>query len=237
MILIPAIDLKQGRCVRLYQGNYKKETEYSKDPVTVARSFEESGAQKLHVVDLDGAVRGQSRNFPIIADICKAVSIPVECGGGIRDCATVQRFIDAGVSEVILGTIVLNNPDETLRAIKTCGADKILIGLDFQDDSLAVKGWKELIPGSVVDEINRWHSEGIRRVVLTDISRDGTMQGPNIPAFREIARSTEVYITAAGGISRPDDIHRMKELEPLGVDSVISGKAIYEKRVRIEDFI
>lgn len=236
MFLIPAIDIKQGRCVRLYQGKYDKSTEYSADPVAVACDFEARGAKKLHVVDLDGAILDSSRNFGVIEEICQRVSIPVECGGGIRDVKTALNFLHAGASEIILGTVVIQNPELAQQIIKECKSVNVQIGLDFSGNRIAVRGWRELVPGSVVDEISTWGSEGIQRFILTDITRDGTMRGPNIAAFRSIAEKTGVNITAAGGIARPEDIQQLEKLEPLGVDRVISGKAVYEGTVRIEDF-
>lgn len=237
MLLIPAIDLKNGKCVRLYQGKFDRETLYSDDPVSVAVSFEKRGARRLHVVDLDGAYIEKSPNFHIIRDICQSVSIPVECGGGIRDLDTANRFLNAGISEIILGTLVIKEPLKAAEIVKKCGPDRVQIGFDFKDDSIAVNGWKELVPGSVTDEINKWHEGGVSRFILTDITKDGTMEGPNIEALRTIAATTEAHITAAGGVSKPDDIKELAALEPLGVDRVISGKAIYENTIRLEDFL
>lgn len=236
MLLIPAIDIKQGRCVRLYQGKYDKETVYATDPVAVARDFEARGAKRLHVVDLDGAVIDSSRNFTIIKNICKNVKIPVECGGGIRNVETAEKFLIAGVSEIILGTIIIQNPEIAKYIITVCGQSKIQIGLDFSGEKIAVKGWKKLISRSITDEINFWKNQGIQRFILTDINRDGTMDGPNIQAFKFIAEKTNIKITAAGGVSQTDDIMQLMELEPLGVDRVISGKAVYENKIKIEDF-
>jgi len=237
MILVPAIDLKQGRCVRLFQGQYENETEYSRDPVKTAIGFEAQGAKRLHVVDLDGAVLGESGNFSVISEICAAVNIQVEIGGGIRDLKTAQRLLDAGVSEVILGTIVIQEPEEARLIIRECGADFVQVGLDFKENEIGVRGWREMVPGSVNDEIKKWQGEGISRFILTDITKDGTMNGPNIESLEEIARNAEAKITAAGGISCPQDVYTLQKLEKYGVDRVISGKAIYENKIMLKEFI
>ncbi len=237
MELIPAIDIRVGRCVRLFQGKYDDVTEYGDDPVAVAQDFEARGATRLHVVDLDKAVIDTSSNFDIIANICRAVKMPVECGGGIRDSEYACQLIEAGVSEVILGTVVIKNPDLAEAIIESTGRQHVQIGLDFLEDKIAIKGWKELVEGSVIDEIKKWQNKGIQRYILTDINRDGAMTGPNIEAYRVIAEKTNTGITASGGVSKPEDIKQLLPLESFGVDRVISGKAVYEGTIRIEDFV
>ena len=236
MLLIPAIDIRNGRCVRLYQGKFDKETVYNADPVSVALDFENRGAKRLHVVDLDGAAGYLKNNLSIIRKICENTQIPVECGGGVGDLKTAEAFISSGVSEVILGTIVIKKPDNARELIKNIGIDKIQIGLDYSGEKIAVSGWKELIKGSVCDEIEKWGNEGVQRFILTDITRDGTMLGPGFSLLRKIAGKVNVKITAAEGVSGPEDITKLSELETLGVDRVISGKAVYEGKIRIEDY-
>jgi len=236
MMLIPAIDLKRGRCVRLYQGKYDRETAYSADPVRVARDFEKRGARRIHLVDLDSAVTGSSEHFPLIRKICRSVNIPVECGGGIRDNETAYRYLDAGAAEVILGTVVMRYPETALEILGDCGPDRVQIGFDFDGDNIFVKGWTEHIRSSVTGEIMRWKKHGIRRFILTDITKDGAMKGPNMRVLKAVAERTGGMITAAGGVSGREDIYRLAELEPLGIDRVISGKAIYEGAVLLEDF-
>lgn len=236
MLLIPAIDIRNGKCVRLFQGRFDKETVYSTDPVSVALDFENRGAKRLHVVDLDGAAGNPKKNLSIIRKICKSIQIPIECGGGIRDLKTAEMFIDSGVTEVILGTIVIKNPDKTRELIGKVGIEKIQIGLDYSGEKIAVSGWKELVKGSVNEEIEKWKNEGVKRFILTDVTRDGTMQGPGVSMLRKIAGKAHVKITAAGGVSGPEDITKLSELNDLGVDRVISGKAVYEGTIRIEDY-
>ncbi|MFC1553781.1 1-(5-phosphoribosyl)-5-[(5-phosphoribosylamino)methylideneamino]imidazole-4-carboxamide isomerase [candidate division KSB1 bacterium] len=236
MLLVPAIDIKQRRCVRLYQGKYEKETEYNLDPVAVAVDFRKRGAKRLHVVDLDGAVKDKSSNLDIIRDICSNVDIPVEMGGGIRDIKSAKEIIDLGISEVILGTLVIKSPDTAVEIIKELGPERIQIGFDYSGDHIAVKGWQELVRGSVVNEIKKWQVYKVERYILTDITKDGTMIGPNVKSLKDIAEHTDVLITAAGGVSCPEDIEKLSSLENVGVDRVISGKAIYENKIRIEDY-
>jgi phosphoribosylformimino-5-aminoimidazole carboxamide ribotide isomerase len=237
MIVIPAIDIREGRCVRLFQGKYDEVTDYGDNPVGVARECEARGAKRIHVVDLDRAVKDSAGNFDIIKNICRSVAIPVECGGGVRTIQAAYDLIDAGVTEIIMGTVVIKDPDLTDKIIQSVGSDKVQIGFDFSGRKIAVKGWKELVEGSVVDEINQWHGRGVQRFIVTDINRDGTMEGPNIEAFRSIAEQTDVKITASGGVSKPEDIHQLRLLESSGVDRTISGKAIYEGTIMIEDFV
>lgn len=237
MMLIPAVDLKQGRCVRLYQGKYDEETHYSSDPVQVAEKFQERGAKRIHVVDLDGAFTGSGTGYGIIESICSTVNIPIEVGGGIRTVETAVGLLEKGVAEVILGTVVLENQVASHEIISGCGPDRVQIGFDFRNDMLAVRGWEKLVSGNVVDEIKKWQDSGIQRFILTDVLRDGTLSGPNIDAYTNIAQSTDVKITAAGGISSAEDIKALLPLEENGLDRVISGKAIYENTIRLEDFI
>ncbi len=237
MLLIPAIDIREGRCVRLFQGKYDEVSDYGGDPVAVAVEFEVRGAQRIHVVDLDRAVKDTGGNFDLIKNICGSVAIPVECGGGVRSPNAASDLIDAGAAEVIVGTVVIKDPEIADAIIQSVGSDRVQIGFDFSGTKLAVKGWKELVEGSIVDEINRWHGRGVQRFILTDITRDGTMEGPNIDAFQSIAEQTAVKITASGGVSKPEDIHQLQRLESSGVDRTISGKAVYEGTILIEDFV
>jgi phosphoribosylformimino-5-aminoimidazole carboxamide ribotide isomerase len=236
MLLIPAIDIKQGRCVRLYKGNYNSETSYGDNPCNIAVEFEKRGAKRLHIIDLDAAITEKSFNFPLVAEICKTVHIPIEFGGGVHTVKSAEKYLETGVSEVILGTIVVREPRIASEIIKICGNKYIQIGFDFLDKAIAVKGWQELIPLNVSNEILKWKDVGVERFILTDISKDGTLQGQNISVFYSIARKTQVKITVSGGISNPKDIEKLIQLESLGVDRVIVGKAIYEGTVTIEEF-
>ena len=231
MQLIPAIDLKNGSCVRLLQGNSDKETVYSNDPAGMAVKFEESGAKRLHLVDLDGAFQGISSNISSIRSILKNVSIPVQIGGGLRTEEDIDKMIDLGVSSVIIGTMAVNLPDVLEKLLNKYTDEQIILGIDSRNRKVSIEGWKENTQIHDVEFALRWKNFGIKRVVFTDISRDGMLSGPNLVALREMAENTRLKIVASGGVSSIEDIEQLKKLEPYGVDQVISGKAIYERKI------
>ena len=231
MLLIPAIDLKNGSCVRLLQGNSDKETVYSNDPAGMAVKFEESGAKRLHLVDLDGAFQGISSNISSIRSILKNVSIPVQIGGGLRTEEDIDNMIDLGVSSVIIGTMAVNLPDVLEKLLNKYTDEQIILGIDSRNRKVSIEGWKENTQIKDVEFALRWKNSGIKRVVFTDISRDGMLSGPNLVALREMADNTGLKIVASGGVSSLEDLEKLKKLEPYGVDQVISGKAIYERKI------
>ena len=231
MQLIPAIDLKNGSCVRLLQGNSDKETVYSNDPAGMAVKFEESGAKRLHLVDLDGAFQGISSNISSIRSILKNVSIPVQIGGGLRTEEDIDNMIDLGVSSVIIGTMAVNLPDVLEKLLNKYTDEQIILGIDSRNRKVSIEGWKENTQIHDVEFAKRWKNFGIKRVVFTDISRDGMLSGPNLVALREMAENTRLKIVASGGVSSLEDLEQLKKLEPYGVDQVISGKAIYERKI------
>ena len=231
MHLIPAIDLKNGSCVRLLQGNSDKETVYSNDPAGMAVKFEESGAKRLHLVDLDGAFQGISSNISSIRSILKNVSIPVQIGGGLRTEEDIDNMIDLGVSSVIIGTMAVNLPDVLEKLLNKYTDEQIILGIDSRNRKVSIEGWKENTQIHDVEFGLRWKNFGIKRVVFTDISRDGMLSGPNLVALREMAENTGLKIVASGGVSSLEDLEQLKKLEPYGVDQVISGKAIYERKI------
>ena len=231
MQLIPAIDLKNGSCVRLLQGNSDKETVYSNDPAGMAVKFEESGAKRLHLVDLDGAFQGLSSNISSIRSILKNVSIPVQIGGGLRTEEDIDNMIDLGVSSVIIGTMAVNLPDVLEKLLNKYTDEQIILGIDSRNRKVSIEGWKENTQIHDVEFGLRWKNFGIKRVVFTDISRDGMLNGPNLVALREMAENTGLKIVASGGVSSLEDLEQLKKLEPYGVDQVISGKAIYERKI------
>ncbi len=237
MIVIPAIDLKDGKCVRLLQGKATKETIYSDNPVEMAIMFEEAGAQCLHLVDLDGAFAGKSANLRSIFAIIQAVKIPVELGGGIRNRGDIKRMLEMGVSSVIVGTMAVKNPDVLESALKEFSGEKVILGIDSRDGKVAVSGWKEQTDFDDVKFGLHWKQLGIERIIFTDIARDGMLTGPNLPALRQFAEKTHLKITASGGISSKADIERVKSLESVGVDQVIVGKAIYEGKIRLNEIL
>ena len=234
MLLIPAIDLRKGSCVRLLQGESDKETVYSNDPAAMAVTFEEAGAKRLHLVDLDGAFQGERANISSIRSIIKNVSIPVQIGGGLRTEEDIDRMLALGVSAVIVGTMAVKHPDVLEKLLKKYTDEQIILGIDARNRKVSIEGWKECTEIQDVEFALRWKKSGIKRVVFTDISRDGMLSGPNLAALREMAEHTGLKIVASGGISSIDDLEQLKTLEPNGVDQAISGKAIYEGKIDLK---
>ena len=234
MLLIPAIDLKNGFCVRLLQGESDKETVYSNDPAAMAVKFEEAGAKRLHLVDLDGAFQGKVANISSICSILNNVSIPVQIGGGLRTEEDIERMLALGVSAVIVGTMAVKRPDVLEKLLKKYTDEQIILGIDARNRKVSIEGWKESTEIQDVKFALRWKNSGIKRVVFTDISRDGMLSGPNLAALREMAEHTGLKIVASGGISSMDDLEQLKTLEPNGVDQAISGKAIYEGKIDLK---
>ena len=234
MKIIPAIDLKNGRCVRLIQGKEDQETVYGEDPVETALGFEERGAQQIHLVDLDGAFRGESKNLEQVERIAGAVKVPLELGGGIRSLDDISRVFDLGVSFVIIGTIAVKNPKILEEAIRRFG-NQLILGLDAKDGKVAVSGWVEITEFSDEKFAIQWKQLGIDRVIYTDIARDGMLTGPNLSSLRRMAISTGLKVTASGGVSSLDDLKQLVELERDGVDEVIVGKAIYERQLDLRE--
>ena len=235
MLLIPAIDLKNGRCVRLLQGEADAETVYSHEPAAMARSFEDAGAKRLHLVDLDGAFRGQGTNLDSIHSILKTISIPVQLGGGLRTAENVEQMFELGVSSVIVGTMAVKNPDVLEGLIQRFSREKIFLGIDARNRKVSIEGWQE---GTEIDDVEfalRWKKLGTKRVIFTDIARDGMLSGPNLEALSDFARRTGLKIVASGGVSSMADLEQLKTLEAVGVDQVISGKAIYEGKLDLKE--
>ena len=231
MLLIPAIDLKNGHCVRLLQGEAGTETVYSNDPAAMALSFEKAGAKRLHLVDLDGAFRGQGANLGSIKSILTNISIPVQLGGGLRSAKDVEMMLELGISSVIVGTMAVKNPKILENLLQQFPGEKIILGIDVRNRKVAIEGWQK---GTEIEDVAfalGWKKLGIKRVVLTDIARDGMLIGPNLEALHDFASRTELKIVASGGVSSMADLELLKTLEADGVDQVISGKAIYEGKL------
>ena len=226
MEIIPAIDLKGGKCVRLEQGDMKKDTVFSHDPLATARRWEAEGATRLHLVDLDGAFRGKPVNREIVEKIVDALNIPVQVGGGIRDMETIDDYVAMGVNRVILGTIAQKSPKFVIKACEVYH-DRIVVGIDAKNGRVAVKGWAEVTEKSALELAAEYEDYGVAAIIYTDISKDGMMQGPNLEATRELALSVDIPIIASGGVSSLDDIRALLDLEKDGVEGVITGKAIY----------
>jgi phosphoribosylformimino-5-aminoimidazole carboxamide ribotide isomerase len=235
MLAIPAIDLKGGRCVRLFQGDPGRETVYSADPVAVARQWERLGAQLLHLVDLDGAFTGNSAHGSVMAEIGRAVTIPFQVGGGIRSREAVQRALDAGAARVILGTVIVQQPQLAAGLAAEFG-DKLLAGIDARDGLVAVQGWTEEAEIRAVELARRVEQWGIREIIYTDTQKDGTLSGPNLQGLEEILGAGTFKVIVAGGISSLDDLLALKPYAPR-VSGVIMGQALYAKRITLPEAI
>ena len=234
MILFPAIDLKEGKCVRLIEGRMDSATIYSDDPGSIARLWQEQGAQFIHVVDLDGAFAGQPRNRQAIAQIVKCVQVPVQVGGGIRDLATIEDLLSLGVNRVILGSAAIINPGLVAEAGQKYG-EKIVVGIDARDGLVAIQGWGETVEKTALELALEMKRMGIQRIVFTDIRRDGKLAGPNLAATGDLARDSGLKVIASGGVASLEDIRQLKKLEPQGVEGAIMGKALYTGAVKLPE--
>lgn len=223
LILLPAVDVKDGKAVRLVQGELSRETTYG-EPLDAALDFQKSGAQWLHLVDLDAAF-DRGSNHEILAEVVGKLDIKVELSGGIRDDASLERALATGCARINLGTAALENPDWTSRVIKKYGA-KIAVGLDVRGHTLAARGWTKE-GGNLFETIERLDKDGCSRYVVTDVAKDGTMQGPNLTLLREVASATKAPIIASGGVSTLDDIRALRALTEIGIEGSIVGKALY----------
>jgi phosphoribosylformimino-5-aminoimidazole carboxamide ribotide isomerase len=236
MIVIPAIDLKDGRCVRLFQGEMDRETVYFADPLEAAKHWAGEGAELIHVVDLNGAVEGRPVHTREIAAICKGISIPIELGGGLRSLAALAEAFALGVARAIVGTAAYDNP-EFLRQACEKFPGKIIVGIDARGGKVAVKGWKETTALDAVELARRVEGDGASRIIYTDIARDGTREGVNIDETRRVAQAVNIPVIASGGVATLDDIRRLKAIESDGVEGVIVGRALYTGAVRLREAV
>lgn len=223
MLILPAIDLYEGKAVRLYKGDYANMTVYSDDPLSVARDFEAAGAEWIHTVDLEGARDGTTPNLDVVASIARETSLKVEIGGGIRSLETVEKYLSAGVSRVIIGTAAVTDEDFLIRATSLY-REKIAVGADVRDGKVAIKGWLCDSGIELSDFLAKMQSHGIRTVICTDISRDGAMKGTNLGLYASLARNFDMDIVASGGVSSMDDVLALRKMELYGA---IIGKAYY----------
>ncbi|HEY4344048.1 MAG TPA: 1-(5-phosphoribosyl)-5-[(5-phosphoribosylamino)methylideneamino]imidazole-4-carboxamide isomerase [Parvibaculum sp.] len=230
MILFPAIDLKDGKCVRLVRGLMEEATVFNDDPAAQAREFVAQGFEYLHLVDLNGAFEGRPVNAAAVDAILKAISIPVQLGGGIRDLATIETWLGKGVSRVIIGTAAVKNPALVIEACKKFPG-RIAVGLDAKDGRVAVEGWAEVSDLTVLDMAKRFEDAGVSAIIYTDIARDGVLEGLNIEATVALANAIAIPVIASGGLSSIDDIHRLIGANCKGLEGAISGRALYDGRI------
>jgi phosphoribosylformimino-5-aminoimidazole carboxamide ribotide isomerase len=231
MEIIPAIDLRNSKCVRLYQGDYGQETIFSDDPVSVALRWQSEGARRLHIVDLDGAAKGEPSNLETIEDIIAAIDIPVEVGGGIRSIETIEQLLAAGVERAILGTVAVEKPDLVEEACQRF-SDRIIISIDAKDRMVATRGWLQKSTTTASELAGKMIELGVTRFIYTDISRDGTLTSPNFEAIAEFLSQVSAPVIAAGGIS---SVQHLTKLAELGVEGAIVGKAIYTGDVKLSE--
>ncbi len=236
MLIVPAIDLKGGKCVRLLRGELHAETVYGNDPVAMGRRWVDEGAEYLHVVDLDGAVSGEPVNAAAIAALCQALPIPIEIGGGIRSVARATELLRLGADRVIFGTAALAEPD-TVRAACRQFPGRVAVGIDARDGNVAVRGWLETSAVTAVDLARQAEDLGACRIIYTDINRDGTQEGVNVAATRAIAAAVRLPVTASGGVGSLADIVAVASCGVQNIDSVIVGRALYTGAVRLPEAI
>ena len=226
MIIFPAIDIRGGKCVRLLKGDFNQETVFSDSPADMARKWQAQGAEYLHLVDLDGALAGSSQNLAAIEEILKVVDIPTELGGGIRSMEQIDKLLAMGITRVILGSVAVKNPDLVREACTKYG-ERIVVGIDAKDGIVAVEGWGESGNIGVVELAQKMKEAGVKTIIYTDISRDGTLSGVNVEATVKLAQESGVKIVASGGVKSLEDIKALKKQESVGIEGVIAGKSIY----------
>ncbi len=237
MVIFPAIDLKNGKCVRLQQGKFDNVKVFNEDPVSVAKEFEKKGAEYIHLVDLDGALEGELVNRAVIEKIVKSVNIPCELGGGIRTIERIEELLDLGISRVILGTIAIKNPEITKEAVKKFGGDRVVIGIDAKHGKVAINGWIDITEKDVVELIKEMENIGVKTVIYTDIEKDGMMQGISYDSVKRILEQTNINIVVSGGVTTIEDIKKLTVLENSKIEGVITGKAIYEGKLDLAEAI
>lgn len=233
MIIFPAIDILNGKCVRLIQGDYQQETVYSDSPVNMALEWERKGAEYLHLVDLDGAKTGQSINKQVIKEIAQSVSIPVQVGGGIRSIETVKEHIENGVSRVIIGTAAISDPDFLQEAVDTY-EDKIAVSIDAKNGYVATDGWTRTSEIKAIDLLLELEQMGVETIVYTDILKDGMLQGPNFAELTTINQATSIDVIASGGVTTKEDVQQLQSMDLYGA---IIGKALYDGNLKFEDLV
>ena len=233
MIIIPAIDIKKGKCVRLLQGRMDKETVFSDDPAAIAQRWEKEGAEIIHIVDLDGAVQKHPENLDSIKKILETIKIPVQAGGGIRDERTIKMYLDLGVAKVIIGTEAIKNPKMVKEACKAFPG-RIIVGIDARNGLVAIEGWTRTTGVKAVELAKEFENSGVAAINFTDIHRDGMQTGPNIEETRLLAEAVSIPVVASGGVSTIEDIKNLLPLQEAGVTGVITGRSLYTGSLSLE---
>jgi phosphoribosylformimino-5-aminoimidazole carboxamide ribotide isomerase len=236
MIVIPAVDIQAGKCVRLRQGQKDAVTVFSDDPTEMAQKWAREGAELIHVVDLDGAFEKKPINFKVIRKIQEMIDVPIQVGGGIRDRRTIERYLEAGVQRVVIGTEAISNPSLVGEACQTFPG-RIVVGIDARDGWVAIDGWTQTTKVTAVELARRFEDSGVAAINFTDIHRDGMQTGPNLEATRRLAESVSIPVIASGGVASLDDIRRLLPLAKAGVIGVITGKALYTGALRLKEAI
>jgi len=236
MIIIPAVDIKNGKCVRLVQGRVEDETVFADDPAAMAHQWAEAGAELIHVVDLDGAFEKKPQNIDVIKKILKTVNTPIQLGGGIRNERTVRMYLDLGVKRVIIGTEAIKNP-KFVEKIAQAFPHHIIVGIDARDGRVAIEGWTETTPIEAIDLAKKFEERGVAAINFTDIFRDGMQTGPNIEETRRLAEAISIPVVASGGVSTIEDIQNILPLEAVGVIGVITGKALYSGTLNYQEAV
>ena len=233
MRIIPAIDIIEGKCVRLTQGDYAQKKIYNENPLDVAKAFEDAGVKYLHLVDLDGAKAGSVTNWDVISTIASKTSLVIDFGGGVKTEEEITRLLDSGVKQINLGSIAVNNPLKVYAWVKRFGSDKIILSADVKNEIIAINGWQQNSSINITDYINDFHRQGVQYITCTDISTDGMLSGPNIILYQKlITLFPKIRLIASGGVSSSEDIEK---LNGLGLDGVIIGKALYENKITVTD--
>lgn len=236
MLIIPAIDIIDGKVVRLEKGDFNKEKVYSSDPLEAAKTWEEKGAKFLHIVDLDGARDGRPKNVGIIVNIIKNIKIPCEVGGGLRETSDIEYFLKNGAARVVIGTKAIEDIDYLEKLIFKFN-ERIIVSVDFSGNKVVKKGWQEKIDLEPMDAISQMHKKGVKTIVVTDIAVDGTLKGPNIENLKEILERVNIRVIASGGVSSLEDIKKLKEIKNKNLEGVIIGKALYEGKIDLIEAI
>ena len=236
MIIFPAIDLKEGKCVRLYQGDMNQATIFNDSPANQAKEFENLGFKFIHIVDLDGAVLGKSMNQESIKEILANITIPIQLGGGIRSIAAIENWLELGVNRVILGTAAIKDPELVIKACKKFPG-KIVVGIDAKSGKVATEGWIESSTVTTTDLAKKFEDCGVSAIIYTDISRDGTLSGFDVDGTKNLAEQINIPVIVSGGISSIEDVYKARDLKQYGVEGAIVGRAFYDKKINHQDLL